>query len=101
MMLVSLIPIFRKRSENNVISLMLVVAATIAKEIKSFVFGNFNAVDWFSKEYSKKISKNSYFSTVYLYNIGTFQDGGLQDNFAVGIAQQISCWIWPSRPGIV
>jgi hypothetical protein len=36
-----------------------VVAATIAKETKSFVFGNFNAVDWFSKERSKKIVLHS------------------------------------------
>lgn len=44
--------------------------------------------------------KNSYFSTAYLRDIGTFQDGGLQDNFAAGIARRISRRIWPSRPGI-
>ncbi|KAH1961412.1 hypothetical protein KXX04_006791, partial [Aspergillus fumigatus] len=41
-----------------------------------------------------------YFSTAYLRDIGTFQDGGLQDNFAAGIARRISRRIWPSRPGI-
>jgi hypothetical protein len=29
--------------------------ATITKKTKSFIFGNFNTVDWFSKEHSKKI----------------------------------------------
>ncbi|KAH1893616.1 hypothetical protein KXV57_002773 [Aspergillus fumigatus] len=97
-----------------------VVAATIAKETKSFVFGNFNAVDWFSKERSYELFRAKcassepslwevarataaapfYFSTAYLRDIGTFQDGGLQDNFAAGIARRISRRIWPSRPGI-
>lgn len=42
----------------------------------------------------------SYFSTAQLRDIGSFQDGGLQDNFAAGIAARISRRIWPSRVGI-
>ncbi|KAF4226043.1 hypothetical protein CNMCM6805_005174 [Aspergillus fumigatiaffinis] len=97
-----------------------VVAATIAKETKSFVFGNFNAADWFSNERGYELFRAKcassepslwevarataaapfYFSTAYLRNIGTFQDGGLQDNFAAGLARRISRRIWPSRTGI-
>lgn len=42
----------------------------------------------------------SFFSTAHLRNIGSFQDGGLQDNFAAGIAGRLCRRIWPSKTGI-
>ncbi|PLB48771.1 hypothetical protein P170DRAFT_425790 [Aspergillus steynii IBT 23096] len=38
-----------------------------------------------------------YFSPAHIRAIGSFQDGGLRDNFAAGIARRVSCCIWPSR----
>ncbi|KAB8069859.1 patatin-like phospholipase [Aspergillus leporis] len=97
-----------------------VVAASIAKDTRSFVFGNFNAVDWFSKDHGYQLFRAEtrcteplmwevarataaapfFFSTAHLRNIGSFQDGGLQDNFAAGIAGRICRRIWPSKAGI-
>ncbi|KAB8227271.1 patatin-like phospholipase family protein [Aspergillus alliaceus] len=115
-----------------------VIAASIAKDTRSFVFGNFNASDWFCKDHGKsalfsaegtplKCSPIGYelfraetrsteplmwevarataaapffFSTAHLRNIGSFQDGGLQDNFAAGIAGRLCRRIWPSKTGI-
>ncbi|KAF4229282.1 hypothetical protein CNMCM8980_006352 [Aspergillus fumigatiaffinis] len=36
----------------------------------------------------------------YLRDIGSFQDGGLQDNFAANIARRISRRIWPTKHGV-
>ncbi|KAL3459620.1 patatin-like phospholipase [Aspergillus heterothallicus] len=98
-----------------------VIATSIAKETRSFVFGNFNAVDWFSgkkHEYhlfrAKEVDDEPliwevarataaapfYFSTANLGLKGSFQDGGLKDNFAADIARRISRRIWPSKSGI-
>ncbi|KAF4202417.1 hypothetical protein CNMCM8927_000229 [Aspergillus lentulus] len=41
-----------------------------------------------------------YFSTADLRGIGSFQDGGLQDNFAANIARRISRRIWPTKHGV-
>ncbi|OGM39291.1 hypothetical protein ABOM_012150 [Aspergillus bombycis] len=97
-----------------------VIAASIAKDTRSFVFGNFNAVDWFCKDHGYELfraeTRNAepfmwevgrataaapfYFSTAHLRHIGSFQDGGLQDNFAAGIAGRLCRRIWPSKAGI-
>ncbi|KAE8396949.1 patatin-like phospholipase [Aspergillus pseudonomiae] len=97
-----------------------VVAASIAKDTRSFIFGNFNAVDWFSKGYDYELFRAEtrdteplmwevarataaapfFFSTAHLRDIGSFQDGGLQDNFAAGIASRLYRRIWPSKNGI-
>ncbi|KAH3502314.1 hypothetical protein KXV55_005947, partial [Aspergillus fumigatus] len=39
-------------------------------------------------------------SMEYLRGIGSFQDGGLQDNFAANIARRISRRIWPMKHGV-
>lgn len=44
--------------------------------------------------------EKSFFSTADLRAIGSFQDGGLHDNFAASIARRLSRRIWPSRTGI-
>ncbi|GFF96240.1 hypothetical protein IFM53868_08435 [Aspergillus udagawae] len=100
-----------------------VVATSIAEETRSFVFGNFNAVDWFAEEKHGQENPSSptidgreatdspirarataaapfYFSTANLGPMGSFQDGGLKDNFAADIARRICGRIWPSNPGI-
>jgi hypothetical protein len=97
-----------------------VVAASIAKETRSFVFGNFNAADWYTKDHEYdlfraesaeeepplwKVARATaaapfYFSTADLRDIGSFQDGGLQDNFAANIARRISRRIWPTKHGV-
>ncbi|GKZ27654.1 hypothetical protein AbraIFM66951_006112, partial [Aspergillus brasiliensis] len=96
-----------------------VIAANIAKDTRSFVFGNFNAVDWYENNYDYELfragSKETepsiwqvarataaapfLFPTAQL-RVGSFQDGGLQDNFAAGIAARIWRRIWPSRLGV-
>jgi hypothetical protein len=40
-------------SESHSQSKFGVVAASIAKETRSFVFGNFNAADWYTKDHGK------------------------------------------------
>jgi len=37
-----------------------------------------------------------FFSPADIHGIGSFQDGGLQDNLAADIAQRVCCQIWPS-----
>ncbi|GKZ39772.1 hypothetical protein AbraIFM66950_001159, partial [Aspergillus brasiliensis] len=96
-----------------------VIAANIAKDTRSFVFGNFNAVDWYENGYDYELFRASsremepriydvarataaapfLFPTAEL-RVGSFQDGGLQDNFTAGIAGRIYRRIWPSRLGI-
>ncbi|GKZ59930.1 hypothetical protein AnigIFM49718_006254 [Aspergillus niger] len=96
-----------------------VIAANIAKDTRSFVFGNFNAVDWYENGYDYELFRASsremepricdvarataaapfLFPTAEL-RVGSFQDGGLQDNFAAGIAGRICRRIWPSRLGV-
>ncbi|KAL2801854.1 patatin-like phospholipase [Aspergillus granulosus] len=98
-----------------------VIATNIAKETRSFVFGNFNAADWFAgqkHEYQLFRAEKAddepliwevarataaapfYFSTANLGPSGSFQDGGLKDNFAADIARRICRRIWSSKPGI-
>ncbi|KAL4948945.1 patatin-like phospholipase [Aspergillus filifer] len=98
-----------------------VIATNIAKETRSFVFGNFNAVDWFAREKHEyqlfradeagdepfiweaaraTAAAPFYFSTANLGPKGSFQDGGLKDNFAADIARRICPRVWPSRGGI-
>ncbi|KAL4893422.1 acyl transferase/acyl hydrolase/lysophospholipase [Aspergillus ambiguus] len=97
-----------------------VIATTIAKETKSYVFGNFNGADWFTREHEHELFRAGstdgeplfwevarataaapfYFSPASLHTIGSFQDGGLRDNFAAGIAKRISRRVWPSRTGV-
>ncbi|KAL4927720.1 patatin-like phospholipase family protein [Aspergillus undulatus] len=117
------IPIFgpvpdSSRSHSN--SKFAVIATNIAKETKSFVFGNFNVVDWFAghqHEYHVfrgerdqeplfwEVARATaaapfFFATANLGPRGSFQDGGLKDNFAADIARRICRRIWSSRPGV-
>ncbi|KAL2783808.1 patatin-like phospholipase [Aspergillus keveii] len=96
-----------------------VVATNIAKETRSYIFGNFNADDWIVDERHEyelfrathvedepliweaaraTAAAPFYFSTADLGSKGTFQDGGLNDNFAADIARRVARRIWPSRP---
>ncbi|KAL4960580.1 patatin-like phospholipase family protein [Aspergillus stella-maris] len=117
------IPIFGpvpdgSRSHSN--SKFAVIATNIAKETKSFVFGNFNVSDWFAghqHEYDVfrgergqeplfwEVARATaaapfFFATADLGQRGSFQDGGLKDNFAADIARRICRRIWPSRPRV-
>ncbi|KAL3473200.1 acyl transferase/acyl hydrolase/lysophospholipase [Aspergillus californicus] len=96
-----------------------VIATSIAKETRSFVFGNFNAADWSTGEHEHELFRAEniqgeplicdvgrataaapfYFSPAHT-RVGSFQDGGLKDNFAAGIARRVSRRIWPSRAGV-
>ncbi|KAL4740381.1 patatin-like phospholipase [Aspergillus similis] len=100
-------------THSNSKSKFAVIATNIAKETTSFVFGNFNAVDWFARDKHEYqlfraaeadgeplVWEVSYFSTANLGPKGSFQDGGLKDNFAADIARRICRRIWPSKPGI-
>lgn len=42
----------------------------------------------------------SFFSPANIRTIGSFQDGGLRDNFAAGIARRVSRRIWPSKTSV-
>ncbi|PYH40993.1 patatin-like phospholipase family protein [Aspergillus saccharolyticus JOP 1030-1] len=96
------------------------IATSIGKDTKSFVFGNFNPVEWLDKEDDYILYRSAqmhqepllwevarattaapfYFSVANVQDIGSFQDGGLQDNFAADIARRLSRRLWPSKTGI-
>lgn len=46
------------------------------------------------------LTASSYFSTANLGPKGSFQDGGLKDNFAADIARRVCRRIWPEKSGI-
>ncbi|KAE8371112.1 patatin-like phospholipase [Aspergillus bertholletiae] len=112
-----------------------VVAASIAKNTRSFVFGNFNTAENAvtsctecgyrrcgcqvtkieSREFNIIRPAEAYleplvweaarataaapffFPPAYIKDIGSFQDGGLMDNFAADIARRLCRQIWPSK----
>ncbi|KAL4817214.1 patatin-like phospholipase [Aspergillus spinulosporus] len=96
-----------------------VVATSIAKETRSFVFGNFNAAQITNDDCGYDIIRPPdtsleplvwkgwatpnlcpfmiFFPPIDIPGIGSFQDGGLQDNLAADIAHRLSRQIWPTR----
>ncbi|EAW20659.1 patatin-like phospholipase family protein [Aspergillus fischeri NRRL 181] len=85
-----------------------VVATSIAKDTHSCVFGNFNSDHGSTDNCEFKIVRplnphheplvwEAFFPTADIRDIGSFQDGGLRDNFAAGIARRLVRQVWPSR----
>ncbi|KAL4745858.1 patatin-like phospholipase family protein [Aspergillus foveolatus] len=94
-----------------------VVATSIAKETRSFVFGNFNPAQITKEDCGYDIIRPTdtnleplvwkgarataaapfFFPPVDIPGIGSFQDGGLQDNLAADIAHRLCRQIWPAR----
>ncbi|THC87635.1 hypothetical protein EYZ11_012916 [Aspergillus tanneri] len=94
-----------------------VVATSIARETRSFVFGNFNSTESAGQECGYEIVRPAhidsepfvweaarataaapfFFPPIDIRGIGSFQDGGLRDNLAADIARRLSRQIWPSR----
>ncbi|PWY96029.1 patatin-like phospholipase [Aspergillus sclerotioniger CBS 115572] len=112
-----------------------VVAASIAKNTRSFIFGNFNTPEIVKDGCIKctqlpcncepsnieardlniirpaqadlepsiweaaraTAAAPFFFPPAYIRGIGSFQDGGLTDNFAADIARRLCRQIWPSR----
>ncbi|KAL4924643.1 patatin-like phospholipase family protein [Aspergillus undulatus] len=94
-----------------------VVATSIAKETRSFIFGNFNPAQILEEDCGYDIVRPNdtsleplawegarataaapfFFPPIDIPGIGSFQDGGLQDNLAADIAHRLCRQIWPSR----
>ncbi|GMF77642.1 unnamed protein product [Aspergillus oryzae] len=94
-----------------------VVATSIARETRSFVFGNFNGTETAAEDCGKcrasklvelvfpsdidrdwsRLTARSFFPPADIRGIGSFQDGGLRDNLAADIARRLCRQIWPSR----
>ncbi|KAE8383882.1 patatin-like phospholipase [Aspergillus bertholletiae] len=94
-----------------------VVATSIARETRSFVFGNFNGTETAAEDCGYEIVRPVetgsepfvweaarataaapfFFPPADIRGIGSFQDGGLRDNLAADIARRLCRQIWPSR----
>ncbi|GKZ75089.1 hypothetical protein AnigIFM50267_002575 [Aspergillus niger] len=90
-----------------------VVAASIAKNTRSFIFGNFNGHEIVKENSDCEACElniirpaqaglepktwEALYPPAYIRGIGSFQDGGLTDNFAADIARRLCRGIWPTR----